>query len=690
MPTQAPLLTYAISTTPEELEASLDQKNPLKATLTLVVTNSNADPEQHTVVLRGLSFDIPVGPEASDLTTDAGNLGLSVPDGWEFRPPIQSVPDPDDPQKVVAARFKFAPKQGQAAVSGTGLTFVFNDVPVNDQPGTTCLTITEYAHVSQEGQQGQASQVREGSTQIALTKYPNGWGSIEFIVDKTNIQYGESITLSWSGPQQASYSLEYTDYAEDTTGKIVTVSDLTYVGQYPAQGAPPLVPKLSTIYSLNVNLTLDGTQHNQTFQASVSVAHPPAAPPKITDFNAKLKIAPDGSSSLIFNWTIEDADQFTHAELSADPGTLLGTTVTGHSVKITPDNPLSSAYTIKAVKQLVGRAEPLTDTFTGHVKWEVIGSLPAADGPIGASVAAVSKDGTKVYVANGNKITVLETSADGTELKDSGRAYTFPDWGPPDHPKVTAVAISPDGRWLYSYVSGSNAHWQNASFLIPFDCSGSSGQVLQRRDGDLAWQKPKSSSDQVTMAAWPRSRIYLAYEGDNQITVFLDEGEIRLLGQVPNLGHDSSEWTDIPPGTVGSISALFAPNAEVLYVAFHFTWPPDRGGYLTTGIWIYEPTDDPKSLLRLLSTAMPGARTDNSYLCLAPFSSYPSVVYECRLRPSAMVFDIGKIDNFSSSVQDLGDSTYSCMVVTPDSSRIYIISVSKGVASGVVFMPSVS
>src|SRR5258707_11994417 len=113
-------LTYALFTNPALLQAGSE------ADLTVVVSNSSS----RAVACTSISFDFLEGTNSKDFFSDAKGIGTTPPAGWiisQSGSVFTAKPD--------------APANGK--IGGAGLTFVFSNIKVNDQVGTTNLTITD-------------------------------------------------------------------------------------------------------------------------------------------------------------------------------------------------------------------------------------------------------------------------------------------------------------------------------------------------------------------------------------------------------------------------------------------------------------------------------------------------------------------------------------------------------------------
>src|SRR5262252_9727216 len=171
-------------TDPFPLQASPATGDLDTATLTIVASNPNSDPDSHPITLQYLSIVIPVGPDGTDLTID-DTIDAVPPPGWNA---------PDKVLSPGTARYVFHPIEGGGQVKGAGLNFVLNNLQLNRQTGTAEIDVIE-------GSEG------EGTQQFFLTKFPDGWGDVLFWADTPLIEPGNAVTLRWAGPALADYSI---------------------------------------------------------------------------------------------------------------------------------------------------------------------------------------------------------------------------------------------------------------------------------------------------------------------------------------------------------------------------------------------------------------------------------------------------------------------------------------------------
>lgn len=277
-----PTLTYSITTNPFPLQASASSGNPNIAQLTIVATNNSGS----DVTLQGMMVQIPIGQLSNQLTNDSADIGPVAPANWQ-KPQVQT------PTGYV--QYAYLPQPGYGTVkAGESLNFVFNNIQVNSQTGQVEIDVTEGSNNCTPG-------VNCPIQQLYITKFPNSWGQVSFWVDSPIIPLGGSITLHWSGPTGATYSIQYYDWQH---GVIVNVPaqgapPLSNDGIYPSQTDPPLKPQQTTIFTLNVSATVSGQTYQAQTQLTVTVDIPApvvnsfmAVPPSVNIFqpsNVKLQ-----------------------------------------------------------------------------------------------------------------------------------------------------------------------------------------------------------------------------------------------------------------------------------------------------------------------------------------------------------------------------------------------------------------
>jgi hypothetical protein len=322
------LLRYDISTNPFPLQASADVGDLSTAQLTIVVWNPTpANP----VTLQHLSITFPVGDSKTDLTLDSTDIVAIPPSGWT----LQGT----EPSETSVA-YIFAPEPGNGQI-GPSLNFVFNSIKINRMSGTAQVEVMEGSN--------DCRPAHCPTKTLAITKFPNGWGQVTFQADPWPpiVPYNSGVTLVWSGPVGATYSL---DYYTPQTGPVnlpaLGEPALSNNGQYPATFDPPLQLTSDTVFYLNVVETIDNLLYKAQQQITATIEVPV---PVITSFTGELIMAKDSTSNplcLVLKWDTQNADTCT---ITDDPHPVSNTSTDGsYQIIGTVDKPLLMKYTLTA------------------------------------------------------------------------------------------------------------------------------------------------------------------------------------------------------------------------------------------------------------------------------------------------------------------------------------------------------
>jgi hypothetical protein len=185
------LLDYAINTTPDPLQASPQNGNPVYAALVLVVSNGS----DRAISLESLRVTIP--PELTDH--------------------LESILYNADPQRVWSITpaspgvFNILPVSGKpVTITTEGIVFQFFNIHVNEQVGTVQIGITELAAAEEAG-------LQDRHLNIPLTKFPYGFFFSNFTPQVPLVQEDQTVTLTWEGSNQAKYIMYFNDKEEDVT-----------------------------------------------------------------------------------------------------------------------------------------------------------------------------------------------------------------------------------------------------------------------------------------------------------------------------------------------------------------------------------------------------------------------------------------------------------------------------------------
>ncbi|WP_051908339.1 YncE family protein [Candidatus Odyssella acanthamoebae] len=383
-------LTYAVLTTPDILQINGD------TTLTLTVSNNQSG----YINITSLAFQIPLGDNAKDLSTDLTGITFTKPTNWELS---------QDKGQFTAT--PTSPSQGK--IGREGLTFTFVGIKVNAQVGTTLLTIKE---TTQEG--------GTLSTTLPLSKFPEQFQVSDLDATPESVNPGESTTLSWSG-SAGSYELQYNQK---------TIPNLPSTGSYEIP-ADDLVD--TTTFYLNVTIKGSDPTSPATLQREKTVT---VYTPKIISFggsNGRSSALPGGSIPLSWitenatqgsitdpngnNWDIS-TDQLNNGQMTVgvpeDVSEIKYTlTIRGNRTTQTMDSPPIQVYEFKKLSDIHGFDDP--------------------------STLAINPGGTRLYVGNwgsAGTVSVIDIENDtNNKIADIITGFNYPG----------TLAIKPDGSRLY-------------------------------------------------------------------------------------------------------------------------------------------------------------------------------------------------------------------------------------------------
>jgi len=445
------LLTYALKTSPNPLTASA--KN---ASMTLLATN-NSD---KSVSIEGIFITIPVGADGGNLTNLPNQIVATPPDGW---PAATSNPSagifkiifaaPSNfitiPEEVVQQQSKKKPifhhfiaffrqiittfffwkkpkgqeaptaettaenKQSTVAVPAHGsLEFVLSKIAVNGTVGTVKLTITE-------GSTDEPTQV------VPVSKFPTGWGEVNFNADPPNLSKAGNVKLTWNGPSGATYSIQYLD---PSTQKIVNIPTegqppLANSGAYPGQSNSPLNISATTVFTLLVTEVISGNKYKTQAQQTVTVSKVPFSP-TISKFTGIFQ-EDLNNKELILNWETKNAayveGSWTNGQESpANPS---------FPVKLTA--PFANSYIIIAV----GADGTKSKSSIVQPKWVVKPEIQVSDSLIFNSIA-FTLDGKYVILDLWNAACVIDAKSRSVYKRFRNN--------------FAVIAMSPDGQQAFS------------------------------------------------------------------------------------------------------------------------------------------------------------------------------------------------------------------------------------------------
>jgi hypothetical protein len=284
------LLDYALLTAPTPLQAATS------ATLTFAISNGG----RQAVTVTSIVITLPIGTNAKDLTAVTG-FQSAASSGWNV---AQS-----------GGALTLTPI-GSGVVTINAITVTIANVAVNDQPGTADIFISETAALG-------SGAPTTSSTSRPAAKFPVQFSVSDLTVTPTQVPYGGSASVMWTGTQAqaATYTL---DWPQAPTHPV----NVTNVGPHPA----PNLTIFPTVFTLTVSLELPGHDQKVTLQKQAMVTQTPSV--DITRFtSSRLTVGPGQTFDL--KWQVQLATSLTlgleNAPSAADVNVLglSGCTVSG-------------------------------------------------------------------------------------------------------------------------------------------------------------------------------------------------------------------------------------------------------------------------------------------------------------------------------------------------------------------------
>ncbi|HKS27371.1 MAG TPA: hypothetical protein VJS44_06100 [Pyrinomonadaceae bacterium] len=336
--TSGTLLSYAVQTTPDPLQASPAQGDPSLATLMIVVSNSAG----HAVECQSLTFSFLEGTNARDFFADATGIGASAPTGWNLtQQGSVFTATPDTPQ--------------DGAIGADGIVFTISNIKVNQQPGTTEMVITE------KTSSGTAAQT------LALSKFPPQFSTGDLTANPDIVEKGQSTVLTWSGTSGATYELQYVD----GDGNTVTIMQTEDGQPLPATGSYTItnLQENPTVFYLIVTMQVAGEDTPLVVKRNypVTVTSPSV---QIVSFTANpaTVYGANNQVSVTISWETTAAEQVllnNNLVAASDSTTVVINETTSFTLEATgKDGPVYSEITVTV--------EPVNPVFTfSHVGYNV-------------------------------------------------------------------------------------------------------------------------------------------------------------------------------------------------------------------------------------------------------------------------------------------------------------------------------
>lgn len=310
------LLTYSYSTSVVPVPASPSGGPDGMINLTVMGTNPSSDPDSNPVDITSIAISIPFGTAASDLTPKPAAAPSQL-NGWTV------TRDVDEKKGEVV--FTFTPPSSPFSVTDTALAFTFDNLTVNEQPGSASLGVTENGSTP-------------GKPDLLLTKFPSDWGTVNLTSNPSPpiLAYGSNeLTLSWSGPSTATYTLQF----YTTQGGSVN-TPVDPVGTYPGNDDPPIVLTEDTTFYLQVTDNHVNPPASAQAELTATVIPPP---PQILSFSADLALDADQQGwSITFKWETLNAGTVSIVGIADN----LPFVSDGFVIPVTPET-IAQSYTLQ-------------------------------------------------------------------------------------------------------------------------------------------------------------------------------------------------------------------------------------------------------------------------------------------------------------------------------------------------------
>ena len=302
------LLSYAVSANQSPIQASPQGGDPSLLTLLIVVSNST----HQLINCQSISFSFAQGTDAKDFFSDSTGIGITAPTGWKLTQDgslFTATPDTTE----------------NGEIGGSALTFVLSDIQVNEQPGTTQMTITENTTNN------------SGTLDILLAKFPPQFIVGQLKANPLMVEQGGSTTLSWNCTGGATYALQYLAADGHTLINITETTDgkpLPAVGSYTIDNLQVNPTIFYLIVTLMVNENDPPLVFNSWFPVTVLI---PSV--QINSFTASTQTVQYPGDQVTFTWDVTAATQIL----------LNGETVEGNSATV-PVNQ-TGAFVLEAFGQ---------------------------------------------------------------------------------------------------------------------------------------------------------------------------------------------------------------------------------------------------------------------------------------------------------------------------------------------------
>ena len=240
------ILAYGITTKPEPIQVSPENGNFSDTSITITVSNNTTE----LIYCNQLQFSFPIGDLAQDLASNGSG--------------IVTAADPSDKWQIsVSAEGTFTANPRSPIdnlITTDGLSFHIYGIQTNKQVGTFTFTITECSSTDNKN-------FSNKTNTYELTKFPYGFYVSDFAASAPMVNDGETVTLTWSGSDIATYTIYYDKESVDVTNVRIWTS-----------------PALSSIttFALKASAQEEGKTVDHYLYITVIVANPDL---KVTSLN---------------------------------------------------------------------------------------------------------------------------------------------------------------------------------------------------------------------------------------------------------------------------------------------------------------------------------------------------------------------------------------------------------------------
>lgn len=285
----AALLTYAILTNPDPLQ--VPQYSGQSSRLTLDVSNSGSE----IVNCASVVVTLP-GPSqnAQDLTNSFVGIGVQVPLDQNTQQPTWQV-------SQSGGEFTLTPLTTAASQIGAqGVYFIFDNIEINDQPGTCSISIAETASTSAQPCGTRAA------PPILLNKWTAQFSISGPTATPTSVNYNNPTVIKW----MVTGSNVTCELLYDPDGKGQITVPVANIGQYQSNNLTNPNP---VVFTLQVTATVSGQAQPMILQEQVTVSVVPQ--PAVEFWITANPIVTGSPLTFTLNWSLVDVESF---QITAD------------------------------------------------------------------------------------------------------------------------------------------------------------------------------------------------------------------------------------------------------------------------------------------------------------------------------------------------------------------------------------